>query len=356
VSDSRFMSRALELAREVPYTSPNPRVGAVVVRDGEIVAEGAHRGVGTLHAEAVALANADARGATMYVNLEPCAHHGNTPPCAPAVVDAGIARVVVGIEDPDERVRGKGIELLRSRGLQVEVGVLAAEAEWLNAPYLHHRATGRSYLSLKLALTLDGRMSAPDGTSRWITGEQARRWVHRRRLEADAVLVGSGTVAVDDPSLDVRDVAAGRQPVVLVVDSRGRTSAAARIFDRGHVVMATTVNCPHDRQMSWKEAGADVWVLQATIDGVDLDELITEAGKRGLVEIFCEGGAELATKILRRRLLDRLELHVGPKMTGAGGAAIGDLGVGTMADALGFELVENRVLDGDLLAVYRKAA
>ena len=210
------MHRALALARSAPFTSPNPRVGAVIVKEGSIIGEGAHQGVGTAHAETAALEGAgDVRGATVYVTLEPCNHHGHTPPCAPALADAGVARVVVALEDPDDRVSGAGLELLRSAGVEVSTGLLEHQARLLNAPYLHHRTTGRAYLTLKLALTLDGRMAAPDGTSRWITGDDARDYVHRRRLEADAVMVGSGTVATDDPALTVRAVPAGRQPAAV---------------------------------------------------------------------------------------------------------------------------------------------
>ena len=189
-SDETFMARAIELARSAPFTSPNPRVGAVVVRGDSILSEGAHRGAGSAHAEAVALEGVDASGATLYVNLEPCSHTGRTPPCAPMVVAAQVARVVVANEDPDARVSGAGLELLRGAGIEVLTGVLAAEGEWLNAPFFHHHRTGRAYLTLKLALSLDGRLAAPDRSSRWITGDRARTRTHARRLEADVVMVG----------------------------------------------------------------------------------------------------------------------------------------------------------------------
>lgn len=354
--DELYMRRALELARSAPFTSPNPRVGAVLVRDGDVISEGTHLGAGSSHAEAVALEGVDAAGATLYVNLEPCNHHGRMPPCAPAVADAGVTRVVVAIADPDDRVSGSGLQLLRDRGVEVVTGVLAQQAEWLNAPFLHHRRSGRAYVSLKLALTLDGHLAAPDGSSRWITGSETRRWVHRRRLEADAVLVGSGTVLVDDPSLTVREVPASRQPVVMVVDARGRVRSTARIFERGDVVMVTTMSCPHERQLEWKEAGAEVMVLPPLGDHVDLDALVIETGRRGMLEIFCEGGGALATTLIRQRLIDRLELHLGAKMTGEGGPAIGNLGVRTMADAVGFQLVDSAALDDDVVAVYRARA
>ena len=354
--DELHMARALELARLAPFTSPNPRVGAVLVRDGAVIAEGAHLGAGTPHAEAVALSGVDARGATLYVNLEPCNHQGRMPPCAPAVAEAGVTRVVAALADPDPRVSGGGFAYLRDRGIEVSEGVLADSAAWLNAPFLHHRRTGRSFVTLKLAATLDGRLAARDGTSRWITSEETRRFVHVRRLETDAILVGSGTVLADDPSLTVREVEAPRQPLAFVVDSRGRVSAEARVFAGGDVVMVTTVSCPHDRQLEWKQAGAEVVVLPPGEGGVDLDALIAEGGRRGLLELFCEGGATLATHLLRQGFVDRLELHLGPKMVGEGGPSLGDLGVGTMSSALGFELFEAHVSGDDVVATYARRA
>jgi len=352
--DQLYMARALELARSAPFTSPNPRVGAVLVRDGVVISEGAHMGAGSEHAEAVALGGVDATGATLYVNLEPCNHHGRMPPCAPAVAAAGVSRVVGAIADPDERVSGSGFDLLRQRGVQVDVGVLEDEAGWLNAPFLHQRRTGRSYLGLKLAMTLDGRLAAADGSSRWVTGEDTRRRVHRRRSEADALLVGSGTVIADDPSLSARYIDGARQPIVFVADARGRVPSTARLFQRDQVVMVTTVSSPHEQQLGWKEAGAEVLVLPAAPGGVDLDALIVEAGRRGLLEIFCEGGAALATSLLAQGLVDRLEVHLGAKMVGYGGPSIGDLGVTTMDDALGFELKESHGSAGDLIAIYAR--
>lgn len=352
--DELHMARALELARLAPFTSPNPRVGAVVVRDGSVIAEGAHLGAGTPHAEAVALAGIDARGSTLYVNLEPCNHHGRMPPCAPAIAEAGVARVVAAIADPDERVSGSGFRFLRDRGVEVTEGVLADKAAWLNAPFLHHRRTGRTFVTLKLAVTLDGRLAAPDGSSRWITSTETRRFVHARRLEADAVLVGSGTVLADDPSLTVRELEAPRQPLAFVLDSRGRIPADSGVFTRGDVVMVTTVSCPHDKQLEWKEAGAEVLVLPSSAGGVDLVALVEETGRRGLLEIFCEGGAMLATELIRDGLVGRLELHMGPKMVGAGGPSLGDLGVTGMSSAIDFRLVEAHVSEGDVVSIYAR--
>jgi diaminohydroxyphosphoribosylaminopyrimidine deaminase/5-amino-6-(5-phosphoribosylamino)uracil reductase len=327
--------------------SPNPRVGAVVVRGGAVIGEGAHEGPDTPHAEAAALRDVDARGATVYVTLEPCNHHGRTPPCAPALVAAGVARVVAALEDPDPRVGGAGFDALRAAGVDVEVGLLRAEAERLNRAYIHHRTTGRTYVSLKLALTLDGRMTAGDGSSRWITGRDARRIVHLRRLECDAVMVGAGTVLADDPRLTVRDVPAPRQPLRVVVDARGRVPRAAAVLGEGSLV-ASTATAPHDAQIAWKEAGAEVLVLPEGGAGVDLDALLRALGARGVVEVLCEGGPRLASSLIRADLVDRLELHYGPVLTG-GGRSLHDLGVTSMAGALRFEIEDSARAGDDLL-------
>jgi diaminohydroxyphosphoribosylaminopyrimidine deaminase / 5-amino-6-(5-phosphoribosylamino)uracil reductase len=345
--DRTFMKRALELAHGPAFASPNPRVGAVLVRDGAVVGEGAHEGPGTPHAEALALSGTDARGATLYVTLEPCNHHGRTPPCAPALVEAGVARVVAAMEDPDRRVSGSGFDVLRRAGIEVETGVLREDAERLNRAYVHHRRTGRSFVSLKLALTLDGRMTASDGSSQWITGPEARRVVHARRVECDAVMVGAGTVLADDPKLTARDVSSPRQPLRVVVDSSGRVPAGAAVLGQGAIV-ATTPSCPHDAQIAWKESGAEVLVLPEADRGVDLSALVAALGDRGVVEVLCEGGPRLASSLIRDELVGRLELHYGPVVTG-GGASIADLGVASMADALRFEIEESVRAGGDLL-------
>ena len=335
--DERYMSAALDLARRGSFTSPNPRVGAVLVRDGRVIAEGWHRGAGTPHAEAVVLSEADARGATLYVTLEPCVHHGHTPPCAPALGDAGVGRVVVAIEDPDPRVGGRGLAHLRQRGVEVVTGVLAAEARAINAPYLHHRTTGRPLVTLKLALSLDGRLTARDGSARWITGASTRRAVHQRRAGVDAVMVGAGTALADDPALTARDVAAPRQPARVVVDAAGRVPARAALFERAgevaQVIVATTARAPHEIQTAWKETGAEVVTLPASDGGVDLGALVDDLGRRGMLEVFCEGGAALATSLLREGLADRLELHYGPVVLGDGGLGLGDIGVSSLTAA-----------------------
>ena len=305
-----------------------------------IVAEGAHEAAGGPHAEVVALQGTDARGATLYVSLEPCSHQGKTPPCVKAIQDAGVTRVVAAMDDPDPRVGGDGFAALESAGIEVTRGVLEEEARLVNAPYIHHRRTGRAFMTLKLALTLDGRMAAPDGSARWISGPETRTAVHRRRAEADAVMVGSGTVIADDPQLTARDVEAPRQPLRIVLDASGRVSTDHGIFgDDALTLMVTTDRSPHDTQTAWKEAGAEVAVLPAAGEHVDLEELLAFLGERDLLEVYCEGGAELATALLRDDLVDRLEIHYGPVLVG-NGPGVGDLGVVSMKDGLRYRTVD----------------
>lgn len=353
--DERYMTRALELASRPPFTSPNPRVGAVVVRDGEVVSEGVHEGAGTPHAEIRALDGVDARGATLYVNLEPCSHHGRTPPCAPAVIAAGITRVVVAIEDPDPRVSGKGIEMLRAAGIIVETGACARAAADLNRAYLSQRTTTRPLVTLKLALSLDGKMAAANGSSKWISGAEARERVHARRLECDAILIGAGTVIADDPRLTVRDVPAPRQPVRVVLDATGRVPATSLVFAEGETIVMTTDLAPQAQKTRWKEAGAEVVDVSATPDGrVDLEAVFENLGARGWLEVYCEGGAELASSLLRADLVDRLELNYGPLLIGGDGIGLGVLGTDTIEDATRWRTVDVSRLGDDVIAVLER--
>jgi diaminohydroxyphosphoribosylaminopyrimidine deaminase / 5-amino-6-(5-phosphoribosylamino)uracil reductase len=353
--DKRFMGRALELARSHPNASPNPKVGAVVVRDGNVIAEGVHRGPGTPHAEAAALSGTDAAGATLYVNLEPCPHTGRTPPCVPLILESGVVRVVAAISDPDPRVNGRGFELLRAHGVEVIEGVAGDEAAVVNAAYLHHRVTGGPYVTLKLAMTLDGALAAPDGSSRWITSEETRRRVHVRRRTADAVLVGAGTIVADDPRLTVRAVPTERQPLRVVVDASGRVPTSAAVFtEPGTILIATTEDTDVGRARAWSDAGAEVIALPRAPGGVDLKSLLMVLGERDCVDVLCEGGADLAASMLRDDLVDALEIHYGPKLVGRGGLQLGDLGIRGMAEALEWRPRAAEVVDGDMLVTVER--
>jgi len=350
-----YMRRALELARRAPFTSPNPKVGCVLVRDGDILGEGYHAGAGTPHAEMAALsAVGEAQGATAYVSLEPCTHHGRTPPCAPALIEAGLAKVVVAMQDPDPRVAGRGLGQLAQAEIEIVTGILEQEALALNRTYVHHRVTGRPFVSLKLALSLDGRLAAPDGSARWISGPGARRATHRRRMEADAVVVASGTALADDPALTVRGVDAVRQPARVLIDSTGRTPASARLFGEGEVVVVTTDASSHEAQTGWKEAGAEVLVAPRLNEGVDLPAMLDALGQRNWLELYVEGGGQLATSLLKADLVDRLDIHHGPVVLGRGGPEVGDVGVATMDDARQWRLLSTDSVDDDVLLSYER--
>jgi diaminohydroxyphosphoribosylaminopyrimidine deaminase/5-amino-6-(5-phosphoribosylamino)uracil reductase len=371
-ADIDHMRRAIEISRRAPYTSPNPRVGAVLVRDGGVIGEAWHEGSGTAHAETIALDGVDAVGATMYVTLEPCTHRGHTGPCAPAVAEAGVGRVVVGLEDPDPRVAGNGITYLRDSGVRVDTGVCDVEISDLLAPYLKHRRTARAFLTLKLAAGLDGRIAAADGTSQWITGPETRAYVHARRVEADAVLIGVGTALEDDPSLTARNSGAVRQPVRIVVDAGGRVTTDLSLmrgtgetlaptrrpdgtFGRARhpaVIIATTSSVGHETKLAWKSAGAEIVDIPPSDDGVDVGALLDTLGKRGFTEVLCEGGAQLATSLLRAGLVDRLEIHVGGVLFGDGGRQIGDLGIETIADAPRWRRVSTIASGDDSILIY----
>lgn len=353
--DEAHMRRALALAQNgLGLSSPNPMVGAVVVNCGEVVGEGWHEGPGTPHAEQRALesAGAAARGATLYVTLEPCNHTGRTPPCAPAVAEAGVARVVAGTRDPSPLVDGRGFAALRSAGVAVDVGVLQRPARELIAGFAKHSVTGLPYVVLKLAATLDGKTAAADGSSRWITGEAARHEVHLMRARADAVLVGSGTAVADDPSLTVRlDGYAGRQPLRVVVDGSGRTPASGRLFDgAAPVVMATTTSVRAAARERWERAGAEVVAFEPGPSGVPLRPLMEALGKRDVQEVLIEGGSRLAASVLVEEAADRLVLYVAPKVVGGASTPglVGGTGAATIADALGVRIESVAMLGEDV--------
>lgn len=312
------MKRAIELAGETrPH--PNPRVGAVVLDSaGTVIAQGAHRGPGHPHAERVALSALDApppAGATVVTTLEPCNHHGLTPPCTEAIVEAGIRRVIVGTGDPDSRVAGTGIEELRRHGVEVTVGVLEDEVVASDPAYFHHRRTGRPMMTLKSALTLDGQSAAFDGTSQWITGEPARRDAHLLRSESDAVVVGAGTVRADDPSLTVRlDRFSGPQPVAVVVQGRRPLPASAHLWDRSDTLVVSTAPSGLDVEHLLVPAGPDGRPEPAAA--------VHALGERGLLSVLVEGGATLARALWDARLIDRGVTYLGGRVAGGSGLAM----------------------------------
>lgn len=316
--DHGMMARALQLAeRGLWTTSPNPRVGCVLVRAGEIVGEGWHEKAGEPHAEVHALraAGERARGATAYVTLEPCSHHGRTPPCAEGLIAAGVARVVAAMQDPNPLVAGRGLALLQAAGIETACGLLENEARELNIGFVSRMTRGRPWLRLKAAASLDGKTALNNGVSQWITGPDARRDGHRWRARACAILTGIGTVRDDDPQLLVRDVETTRQPLRVVVDSRLETPLTARILQGGPVLVAAAVD-DQEKADLLRSAGADVLVLPNADGKVELPALLAELGRRGINEVHAEAGFKLNGSLLREGLVDELLLYLAPCLIG----------------------------------------
>jgi diaminohydroxyphosphoribosylaminopyrimidine deaminase/5-amino-6-(5-phosphoribosylamino)uracil reductase len=340
------MERALRLAeRGRGLVSPNPLVGAVVVRDGRVVGEGWHRGPGTAHAEIEALAAAGdgARGAVLYTTLEPCDHFGRTGPCTQAIIEAGIARVVSAMPDPNPVVDGRGHARLEGAGIEVATDLLRSDAERLNAAYAKHIRTGLPFVTWKMAASLDGKVAARDGTSRWITGEAARRDVHRLRAAADAIVVGAGTALADDPSLTVRDPDyAGRPPVRVLVDGRGRVPATGDLFgDEAPTLVATTEAAPAERRDEWARAGAEVVTFEAEGGGlVSFDALVRHLGKRDVQSILLEGGPTLAWSAVQDGHVDKVVVYLAPRLIGGDDAptVLGGRGFAPIAEALALRI------------------
>ena len=317
------MARALELAaRGEGRTAPNPPVGAVIVAGGTIVGEGFHARAGGPHAEVVALRDAGerARGATIYVTLEPCAHHGRTPPCTTALIEAGVARVVIGCTDPNPRVTGGGAGVLETAGIDVATGVLEDDCRRLIAPFAHHATTGLPFATLKSAVTLDGKTATSTGRSQWISSEPARQETHRLRDRVDAIVVGVGTVLADDPRLTTRGVEGGRDPLRVVLDSELRTPPESTILhldSPAATVVATTERAPAARLAAIESTGAEVLVLDRDSTGrVDLHALWKTLGDRGVLHMLLEGGATLAQSALETGLIDRMVIVVAPLLFG----------------------------------------
>ena len=325
-----YMRRALGLAeRGRGLCSPNPVVGAVVVRDGRVLGEGWHEGPGTAHAEAAALdaAGDRARGAALYVTLEPCDHQGRTPPCTGAILDAGVSTVVAATVDPNPVVNGRGFARLRAAGLEVVTPVLPDEAARQNEAFAKHVRTGVPFVVLKMAATLDGKVAARDGSSRWITGEPARAQAHRLRGASDAIVIGAGTALADDPALTVRDPSyRGRPPLRVLVDARGAVAAEGQLFSgEAPTVVATTEASSTDRREEWAGAGADVVVFDQEAGRVPVRSLLAHLGKRDVQTALLEGGPTLAWSVVAQDQVDRVVLFLAPKLLG-GERAPGILG------------------------------
>jgi diaminohydroxyphosphoribosylaminopyrimidine deaminase/5-amino-6-(5-phosphoribosylamino)uracil reductase len=348
----RFMRLAVaEAERGQGRTSPNPAVGAVLVRDGRVVARGHHARAGGPHAEVVALvaAGARARGADLYTTLEPCDHFGKTPPCSRAVIAAGVRRVFVGSRDPNPEVNGRGVARLRRAGVEVVLDVLREACDRLNSPWFHYITTGRPYVTLKAAITLDGRIATRTGDARWVTGEAARAEVHRLRDRVDAVIVGAGTARADDPLLTTRlPGGGGKDPLRVVLDSRLRLPRRLRLF---HPASAAPTLVAHVTDRA-PRLGPGVEALRCRADRagrVDLEDLLARLGARGVTHALVEGGGEVHRAFLEAGLADEVLLHVAPKILGGGVPWLSGDGPARMADALRLEGVEVRAAGEDLV-------
>lgn len=320
MNDQDYMARALMLARNgMGWTSPNPMVGAVIVKGGRIIGEGWHRRCGGLHAEREALAacREDPAGATIYVTLEPCCHQGRQPPCTQALLDAGISRVVVGAGDPNPLVAGKGISLLRQHGITVDEHILEKECTDLNQVFFHFIRTGRPFVVMKYAMTLDGKIAAHTGASKWITGEAARNHVHRQRHRYSTIMAGVGTVLADDPLLTCR-MEGGKNPVRIICDSRLRTPLSSQIVKTARDVPTILATCNRDMQDArpFQDAGCTVLVLPPLEGHVDLQVLMEELGKRQIDSILLEGGGTLNWAALKAGIVNKILAYIAPKLLG----------------------------------------
>ncbi len=365
-ADDEFMAQAITAAASARLrTPPNPWVGCVLVRRGVVVGVGATQPRGGRHAEAEALADAaergaDPTGATAYVTLEPCAHHGRTPPCADALIAAGVTRVVSALEDPDPNVAGQGHERLRAAGIDVEIGTGAQEASCQLAPYLHHRRTGRAYALVKTAMSLDGRTSAADDSSQWITGPAARADGHRIRAESQAVVVGPATARKDRPSLTVRDaeIAPSGQPLRVLLDAKGAVPADGPLFDQAlaKTLVFTTTAAPVGARNAWAAAAVEAVEVGAGPDGrgVDLEAVLHILGTdHQVLQAMFEGGGKLHGALIDEGLADRIVTYVAPVILGERGrAAIAYPGADTLAEAPRWQISDVTPIGADVRITY----
>ncbi|MEE4087310.1 bifunctional diaminohydroxyphosphoribosylaminopyrimidine deaminase/5-amino-6-(5-phosphoribosylamino)uracil reductase RibD [Pseudomonas syringae] len=357
--DVHYMARALELARKGLYsTHPNPRVGCVIVREGQIVGEGWHALAGEPHAEVHALRQAgeQARGATAYVTLEPCSHHGRTPPCADALVNAGVTRVVASMQDPNPEVAGRGLLRLMTAGIAVQCGVLEAEARALNKGFIKRMETGQPYVRVKLAMSLDGRTAMASGESQWITGPEARSAVQRLRAQSSVVLTGADTVLADKARLTVRPdelglnaeltaLAAARAPLRVLIDGRLRVPLDAPFFQAGSALVATCAAA--SARGRYHDEGHEIVAMADSAGHVDLRKLLTELGTRGVNEVLVEAGPRLAGAFTRLGLVDEFQIFMAGKFLGSSARPLLDLPLAQMSEALELKIVEMRAVGND---------
>ncbi|SDD41748.1 bifunctional diaminohydroxyphosphoribosylaminopyrimidine deaminase/5-amino-6-(5-phosphoribosylamino)uracil reductase RibD [Sporomusa acidovorans] len=354
--DEYYMRQALTIAQYARgRTSPNPMVGAVIVQAGHIVGQGWHRLAGTPHAEIHALAQAGelAKGATIYVTLEPCSHHGRTGPCTDALLKAGVKKVVVAMTDPNPKVAGNGLARLKAAGIEVVEGVLAAEAAKLNEVFIKWISTGLPFASLKTAMSLDGKIAAYTGHSKWITSSAAREYVHTLRDTHDAILVGIGTLLADDPQLTTRLPAGGKNPLRIIVDSMARTPLTANVVkdQQSQTVIAVSRSAPKEKITALQKSGVEVLLLEQTPLGLNLRQLYKILGERQISSILVEGGAAVNASLLAENLIDKVYSFIAPKIVGGKNAPgpVGGMGVSAVDQAIMLEDIHTHTIGSDIL-------
>jgi diaminohydroxyphosphoribosylaminopyrimidine deaminase/5-amino-6-(5-phosphoribosylamino)uracil reductase len=353
--DERWMKRVLRLAEMGRgRTSPNPMVGAILVKDGEVAGEGYHAKAGEAHAEIIALQQAreEARGAVLYLNLEPCTHYGKTPPCAPQVIESGVKRVVIGMEDPNPLVKGKGIEMLRRAGLDVEVGILEKECQRLNEAFCKYILKKEPFVILKVAATVDGKIATRNGDSKWISGEASRRFVHKLRDQVDGVLVGIGTVLKDDPQLTAR-IRGGRDPYRIVLDSRLKIPEEAKVIGTSpsKTIIAATEFAPKDKIEKLEKRGVQILILDSQEGKINLKSCLSKLGEIGMMSLLVEGGSQINGSFLDEGLIDKLLLFLSPKLIGDHQALgiFGGRGVSSLEEAVALKEMKTRRVGEDIL-------
>ncbi|MBU5483642.1 bifunctional diaminohydroxyphosphoribosylaminopyrimidine deaminase/5-amino-6-(5-phosphoribosylamino)uracil reductase RibD [Clostridium sp. MSJ-11] len=354
--EEKYMKRALELAKlGEGFVNPNPLVGAVIVREGKIIGEGYHEFFGGPHAEINAFNNAteDVKGAHMYVTLEPCSHYGKTPPCASSIIEKGISKVIIAMKDPNPVVSGRGIDLLKSKGIEVQVGVLEQESKTLNEVFIKYITTKLPYCILKTATTLDGKIATATGDSKWITGEKSREYVHQVRNKISGIMVGVETVIKDNPSLTTRlKDRKGRNPIRIIVDSKGRIPLESKLLkEEGKTIIATTENISSDKCFKLEELGAEIIVTPLKNNRVDLKYLMKELGERRIDSILLEGGGTLNYSALKEGVVDKVMAFIAPKIIGGSSSKTsveGD-GIELMKDSIKLKNISLQRFDDDFL-------
>jgi diaminohydroxyphosphoribosylaminopyrimidine deaminase / 5-amino-6-(5-phosphoribosylamino)uracil reductase len=355
MDDEQWIRKVLRLAEKGRgRTSPNPMVGAILVKDGKVIGEGYHAKAGEAHAEIVALQKTreEAKGATLYLNLEPCIHYGKTPPCAPRVIEAGVKRVVIGMKDPNPMVKGKGIEILRMAGLDVEVGILEKDCRRLNEAFCKFILKREPFVILKAAATLDGKIATRNGDSKWISGEASRRFVHKLRDQVDGVLVGIGTVLKDDPLLTAR-IRGGRDPYRIVLDSRLKIPEEAKVIGTApsKAIIASTDLAPKEKIERFEKRGVRVLILDSKEGKVNLKSCLSKLGEIGVMTLLVEGGSQVNGSFLDECLIDKLLLFLSPRLVGDPRAPgiFGGRGVSNLQEAIALKEIKTKRFGEDIL-------